>query len=71
MEPTSISHPHELTTLKVWVCSPDDTRAVVKGYTIKDLGHSWPTTEGLDGGVAPFNATPDDIVPFFEAHPFK
>jgi len=66
--PTSISQPYEQTTLKVWVCSPDDTRAIVKGYTVENLGHSWPRT--TDGGVATFNATPDEIVPFFEAHPF-
>jgi poly(3-hydroxybutyrate) depolymerase len=68
-EPT-VSHPHASTTVKEWDCSDEDSRAVVKGYTVDGLGHSWPTTNGLDGGKASFNATPDDIVPFFEAHPF-
>lgn len=66
-----VSHPHESTTVKEWQCSSDDTRADVKGYTVDGLGHTWPNTEGLDGGTAPFDATPDDIVPFFEAHPFS
>jgi poly(3-hydroxybutyrate) depolymerase len=67
----SISHPHKSTTRKKWQCSSDNTRAVVDGYTIDGLGHSWPNTKGLDGGTAPFDATPDDIVPFFNAHPFE
>jgi poly(3-hydroxybutyrate) depolymerase len=68
----SVSQPHKSTTRKEWQCSSDDIRrAVVEGYTIDGLGHSWPTTKGLDGGTAPFDATPDDIVPFFDAHPFE
>jgi len=67
----TVSHPHKSTTRKEWQCSSDDTRAVVEGYTIDGLGHSWPNTKGLDGGTAPFDATPSDIVPFFDAHPFE
>ncbi|KAF8575778.1 carbohydrate esterase family 1 protein, partial [Ramaria rubella] len=66
---TSLTHPHTNTTLKEWDCSPTDANAVVRGYTVTGLGHSWPTTAGLDGGVTTFNATTADIVPFFEAHP--
>jgi poly(3-hydroxybutyrate) depolymerase len=61
----SVSNP---TTHKKWECSSDDTRAVVEGYMIDGLGHSWPNT---NGGIAPFDATPHVIVPFFDAHPFK
>ena len=63
-----VSHPHSQTTLEEWQCSSTDPGAIVKGYTIRDLGHSWPNTKGLDEGTASFDATPDDIVPFFEAH---
>jgi poly(3-hydroxybutyrate) depolymerase len=68
----SVSDPYyKLATRKEWQCSSDNTRAVVEGYTIDGLGHSWPNTKGLDGGTAPFDATPDYIVPFFDAHPFE
>ncbi|KII85665.1 carbohydrate esterase family 1 protein [Plicaturopsis crispa FD-325 SS-3] len=54
----------------LWDCLSTNIRAIVTGYTIDGLGHSWPTTLGLDGDKALFNATPEYIVPFFDAHPF-
>jgi len=55
------------TTLIAWRCVADDPRTVVKGYTVAGLGHSWPTTLGLDGGITSFNATTAAIIPFFES----
>lgn len=52
-----------------WDCTEQEPDAIVNTFTIKGLGHSWPTTAGLDGGAATFNATPTYIVPFFDAHP--
>jgi hypothetical protein len=43
---------------------------IIKGNSISGLSHPWPSVKGLDGGKTLFNATPDDIVHFFEAHPF-
>jgi poly(3-hydroxybutyrate) depolymerase len=56
------------TTLIAWRCVTDDPRTVVKGYNVAQLGHSWPTTLGLDGGKTSFNATTAAIIPFFESH---
>ncbi|KZP07784.1 carbohydrate esterase family 1 protein [Athelia psychrophila] len=64
----SLTHPFTNTTLKEWGCSSTDARAVVRGYTVDGLGHSWPSTLGLDGGVTTFNATTAAILPFFDAH---
>nr|GAT52889.1 predicted protein [Mycena chlorophos] len=58
-----ISHPHENTTLKAFTCDSQ-----VNGFTVDGLGHSWPGTAGLDGGVTTFNATTANIVPFFETY---
>lgn len=41
--------------------------AAVHGFSVVNLGHSWPTTAGLDGGKASFNATTANILPFFES----
>ncbi|KZP16297.1 carbohydrate esterase family 1 protein [Athelia psychrophila] len=38
------------------------------GFTIDGLGHSWPSTAGLDGGTTSFNATTAEIIPFFDMH---
>jgi len=62
------SHPHTDTTLKTSDCSAQDNHAVVNGFTVKGLGHSWPGTAGLDGGVTDFNATTANILPFFDMH---
>lgn len=61
-----VSEPHANTTEKVSVCSAQNNHAVVAGFTVKGLGHSWPSTAGLDGGVTDFNATTADILPFFD-----
>ncbi|KAK7042504.1 Alpha/Beta hydrolase protein [Favolaschia claudopus] len=63
-----VSHPHTDTTLKESACSASNLQAVVNGFTVKELGHSWPSTLGLDGGVTTFNATTANIMPFFDAH---
>ncbi|KAJ7658944.1 Alpha/Beta hydrolase protein [Mycena rosella] len=63
-----VSHPHTDTTLKQSDCSANNNHAVVNGFTIKGLGHSWPSTAGLDGGVTSFNATTANILPFFDMH---
>ncbi|KAF7293027.1 hypothetical protein MIND_01202100 [Mycena indigotica] len=59
----AVSHPHPDTTLKAFLCN-----AQVNGFTVDGLGHSWPGTEGLDGGVATFNATTANIIPFFDTY---
>ncbi|KAJ7491682.1 alpha/beta-hydrolase [Mycena galericulata] len=64
-----VSHPHAETTLTQSDCSALTNQAVVSGFTVAHLGHSWPSTLGLDGGVTDFNATTANIVPFFDAHP--
>jgi len=58
----TVSHPHKNTTLKTFACD-----ALVNGFTVEGLGHSWPGTAGLDGGVTSFNATTANIVPFFDS----
>lgn len=63
-----VSKPHANTTLKVSDCSAQSNHAVVNGFTVKGLGHSWPSTAGLDGGVTDFNATTANILPFFDQH---
>jgi len=63
-----VSHPHTDTTLKLSGCSVQNNQAVFSGFTVKDLGHSWPSTAGLDGGVTTFNATTANILPFFDMH---
>ncbi|KAJ6464168.1 alpha/beta-hydrolase [Mycena vitilis] len=63
-----VSHPHKNTVLKQSDCSAQDTHAVVNGFTVDGLGHSWPSTAGLDGGVTSFNATTANILPFFDMH---
>ncbi|KAJ7603814.1 hypothetical protein FB45DRAFT_958842 [Roridomyces roridus] len=66
-----VSHPHAFTTLKTSNCSAQSNDAVVSGFTVDNLGHSWPTTLGVDGGgVTAFNATSANILPFFDAHAF-
>ncbi|KAJ7764621.1 alpha/beta-hydrolase [Mycena maculata] len=63
-----VSHPHVNTTLKTSNCSAVNTHTVVNGFTVADLGHSWPTTLGLDGGgITTFNATTANILPFFDS----
>ena len=62
---TVVSEPYDDTTKYVWDCN-----AKFIGYTVSTLGHSWPTTQGLDGSGAPnntasFNITSPDILQFF------
>ncbi|KAF7968539.1 hypothetical protein HWV62_30155 [Athelia sp. TMB] len=65
---STITHPHKDTNLRVADCSPADIHSVMQGFTIVGLGHSWPTTTGVDGGTTSFNATSAEIVPFFDQH---
>ncbi|KAI0933436.1 hypothetical protein AcV5_005583 [Taiwanofungus camphoratus] len=51
-----------------WNCSQSDDRAVVHGFSVMGLGHSWPSIQGLDGQKTPFNATNQYIVPFFQEY---
>ena len=63
-----VSNPDANTTLLQSICSASDNDAIVNGFTVKCLGHSWPSTLGLDRGITDFNATTAYIVPFFESH---
>jgi poly(3-hydroxybutyrate) depolymerase len=63
-----VSHPHKDTVLKQSDCSAKNDHAVVNGFTVDGLGHSWPGTAGLDGEVTTFNATTANILPFFDMH---
>ncbi|ORY59685.1 uncharacterized protein BCR38DRAFT_412683 [Pseudomassariella vexata] len=54
---------------EIWDCPG----AEVRGLTIEGLGHSWPTTSGLDLAGAPnqtanFNFTSPHLVQFFSSH---
>lgn len=40
----------------------------MNGFPVDNVGHSWPTTDGLDGGFTSFNATTASLIPFFERH---
>lgn len=62
-----ITHPHKDTNLRVADCSDYNPYSVVNGFTVEGLGHSWPSTQGLDGGTTSFNATTANIIPFLEA----
>ncbi|ORY26980.1 Alpha/Beta hydrolase protein [Naematelia encephala] len=68
-EPDEVFHPHVNTTEEIWHCQGAEVRAL----TIDYLGHSWPTTEGLDPSgspnhVATFNFTHQHLVQFFSSH---
>jgi len=63
-----ISNPDGNTTLVQSICSASDNDAIVNGFSVRCLGHSWPSTLGLDGGITNFNATTAYILPFFESH---
>ena len=61
----SVSMPYVNTTEYVWECE-----AEFEAFTVSNLGHSWPTTQGLDASGAPnntasFNITSPDMVAFF------
>ncbi|KZP25504.1 carbohydrate esterase family 1 protein [Athelia psychrophila] len=67
----TITHPHKDTNLRIADCSPVNIHAVMRGFTVVGLGHSWPSTTGLDGGTTTFNATTAEIIPFFDGHWLK
>jgi poly(3-hydroxybutyrate) depolymerase len=63
--PTDVTNPYANTTEYVWSCD-----AEIQAYTVSNLGHSWPTTQGLDSSGAPnntasFNFTDPPLVDFF------
>jgi len=67
-EDSNVTYPFANTSLNSWVCSSSNPAAVVLGYSMSGLGHSWPSTLGYDGGVTAFNATTAAIIPFFNQH---
>jgi hypothetical protein len=58
---------YDETTLMQSICSTSNSDAVVSGFSVNCLGHSWPSTLGLHGGFTDFNAA-TDILPFFEVN---
>lgn len=67
--PTSTTNPYPNTTELAWNCGS----ATLQAYTVANLGHSWPTTQGLDSSGAPnniasFNLTSPDVLAFFSAN---
>jgi polyhydroxybutyrate depolymerase len=65
---SNVTEPLPQTSMNLWNCSSTNPAAVVKGYSVAGLGHSWPGTLGLDGGVTAYNATTIAIIPFFNNH---
>lgn len=62
--------PYNETTKQVWDKENNGCEAEVVAYTTEYLGHSWPTTLGLDSSGAPnntaqFNLTDPGLVEFF------
>lgn len=57
-----VTEPLPETTEYAWEYGPFD------GYSVNNLGHSWPDIDGADGGVTPYNATQTSIIPFFNQH---
>ncbi|CDZ96634.1 hypothetical protein [Phaffia rhodozyma] len=67
-DPTYTIHPYPNATEEVWQCN-----AVLEAFTTSDLGHSWPTTLGLDSSGAPnntasYNLTNPSILDFFSVN---
>ncbi|KAK4686350.1 polyhydroxybutyrate depolymerase, partial [Tremellales sp. Uapishka_1] len=65
---TRTTMPYNQTIEQVWRCDEP-----VEAFTVANLGHSWPTTLGLDtsGGInstASFNLTAPKLVHFFSQH---
>ncbi|WVF70947.1 hypothetical protein IAT40_005742 [Kwoniella sp. CBS 6097] len=68
-KPNKVYHPHVNATEEVW----DLGKAEFRALSVKGLGHSWPTTEGLDlagrpNQTATFNFTGQHLVQFFSRH---
>ncbi|WWC60569.1 uncharacterized protein I303_103143 [Kwoniella dejecticola CBS 10117] len=68
-EPNEVYHPHPNTTEERWTLG----KAEVIALSVGGLGHSWPSTEGLDlagrpNNVANFNFTGQHLLPFFSRH---
>jgi hypothetical protein len=68
---SSVTRPLEKTSMSLWNCSSTNPAAIIIGYSVAGLGHSWPGTLGLDGGVTSFNATTASIIPFFNNHTLR
>lgn len=62
---STASKPLTDTSMNLWECSTTNPAAVIRGYSVAGLGHSWPSTQGYDGGVTAYNATTAAIIPFF------
>jgi len=67
-ENSSVTYPFPNTSMNLWNCSSTNPAAIVIGYSVAGLGHSWPGTLGFDGGVTAYNATTAAIIPFFNNH---
>ncbi|WVQ97008.1 hypothetical protein IAU59_004118 [Kwoniella sp. CBS 9459] len=68
-KPNKVYHPHINATEEVW----DLGKAEIRALSVKGLGHSWPSTEGLDlagrpNQTATFNFTGQHLVQFFSRH---
>ncbi|OCF43219.1 poly(3-hydroxybutyrate) depolymerase [Kwoniella heveanensis CBS 569] len=68
-KPNKVYHPHINATEEVW----DLGKAEIRALSVRGLGHSWPTTEGLDlagrpNQTATFNFTGQHLVQFFSRH---
>lgn len=55
--PTTTTYPYPNTTELVWRCNG----STIQAYTISNLGHTWPTTQGLDASGAPNNTASFDL----------
>lgn len=68
-QPGSVEQVHEGVWEEVWNC----TGAEVRSLSVEGLGHSWPTTLGLDTAGSPnqtanFNLTSQHLVQFYSRH---
>ncbi|KAK7738325.1 hypothetical protein SLS53_006135 [Cytospora paraplurivora] len=68
-QPDSVEEVHEGVWQDVWNC----TGAEVRSLSVEGLGHSWPTTLGLDTAGSPnqtanFNLTSQHLVQFYSRH---
>ncbi|KAJ7133700.1 hypothetical protein C8R43DRAFT_894991 [Mycena crocata] len=60
--PISVSHPYDGVIETTWKCG-DNNETTVKGFEIEDGVHKWPSTAETS-----FDATPEQILPFFNQY---
>ncbi|KAF3764326.1 alpha/beta-hydrolase [Cryphonectria parasitica EP155] len=74
VQPDRVEEVHPGVWEEVWNCGPEGgSGAEVRALSVEGLGHSWPTTEGLDYSGRPdykagFNFTEEHLVQFFSRH---